>query len=92
MGHKFLKHISRTKINLFIVDIDGFQLNHKFEKRTAFETVVFLNKELELYDENLIDKPAILAINKVDMDVSNEKSDELLQKLDEYESKYKNFI
>ena len=44
MGHKFLKHISRTKMNLFIIDIDGFQLSNKFEKRTAFETFVYLNK------------------------------------------------
>ena len=44
MGHKFLKHISRTMINLFIVDVNGFQLNHKFSKRSVFETVVFLNK------------------------------------------------
>lgn len=44
MGHKFLKHISRTKVNLFIVDVDGFQLSYKFHKRSAFETVVFLNK------------------------------------------------
>ena len=44
MGHKFLKHISRTMINLFIIDIDGFQLSTKYEKRTAFETLVYLNK------------------------------------------------
>ena len=44
MGHKFLKHISRTKLNLFMIDIDGFQLNHKYEKRSPFETLVFLNK------------------------------------------------
>jgi GTPase involved in cell partitioning and DNA repair len=44
MGHKFLKHIARTKVNVYIVDINGFQLNHKYQSRTAFETVVFLNK------------------------------------------------
>ena len=49
MGHKFLKHISRTKINLFMIDIEGFQLNHKYEKRTPFETLVFLNKVKNVY-------------------------------------------
>ena len=44
MGHKFLKHISRTKVNLFMIDVDGFQLSQSFEKRSPFETVVFLNK------------------------------------------------
>ena len=44
MGHKFLKHISRTKINMFLIDVDGFQLSYQFPKRTAFETLVYLNK------------------------------------------------
>lgn len=44
MGHKFLKHISRTKINLFVVDINGFQLNTKYHSKSAFETAIYLNK------------------------------------------------
>ncbi len=44
MGHKFLKHISRTKINLFMIDINGFQLNFKYQSRSPFETMVYLNK------------------------------------------------
>lgn len=43
-GHKFLKHISRTKINVYIIDINGFQLNEKYDKHSAFETLVYLNK------------------------------------------------
>jgi hypothetical protein len=50
MGHKFLKHISRTQVNLFVVDVNGFQLNSNFEMRSAFETVVFLNKVRQLLD------------------------------------------
>ena len=44
MGHQFLKHVSRTKLNLFVIDINGFQLNMNFQSRSAFETVVFLIK------------------------------------------------
>jgi GTPase involved in cell partitioning and DNA repair len=44
MGHKFLKHISRTKINFFMIDINGFQLNYQYSKRSAFETLLYLNK------------------------------------------------
>jgi GTPase involved in cell partitioning and DNA repair len=46
MGHKFLKHLTRTKVNVFIVDINGFELNSKYESRSPFETLVFLNKVL----------------------------------------------
>lgn len=44
MGHKFLKHVARTKLHLFMVDINGFQLNPKFESRSAFDTMALLNK------------------------------------------------
>lgn len=44
MGHRFLKHVERTKLLAFVVDICGFRLNVKQELRTAFENVVLLNK------------------------------------------------
>ena len=44
LGHSFLKHIERTKMLLFMVDINGFQLGRNYDYRTAFETVLLLNK------------------------------------------------
>lgn len=67
MGHKFLKHVERTKVLLFIVDIHGFQLSPQYSHRSALETIILLNKELELYREELTEKPAILALNKSDL-------------------------
>uniref|UniRef100_A0A671LTN4 GTP-binding protein 10 n=1 Tax=Sinocyclocheilus anshuiensis TaxID=1608454 RepID=A0A671LTN4_9TELE len=67
MGHKFLKHVERTKQLMFVVDICGFQLASNTPFRSAFETVLLLNKELELYNEELLGKPAILVINKMDL-------------------------
>uniref|UniRef100_A0A671LZI3 GTP-binding protein 10 n=1 Tax=Sinocyclocheilus anshuiensis TaxID=1608454 RepID=A0A671LZI3_9TELE len=49
------------------VDICGFQLASNTPFRSAFETVLLLNKELELYNEELLGKPAILVINKMDL-------------------------
>lgn len=72
LGHKFLKHVERTKILLFIADVQGFQLSPKHPKRTCLETVLLLNKELELYDKELLEKPAILAINKMDLEGSED--------------------
>lgn len=89
MGHKFLKHISRTKINLFIVDINGFQLNQKSDPRSAFDTVVFLNKELELYDSSLIEKPSILVLNKMDTEDAQEKLDEFMELYNDYNNSLK---
>lgn len=68
MGHQFLRHVERTKLLAMVVDINGFQLTRKHIVRSCVETVLLLNKELELYKMSLIDKPTILIVNKMDMD------------------------
>lgn len=73
MGHQFLKHVERTRLLMLIVDIHGFQLSVRHISRTCLENVYALNKELELYDETLLEKPAILLVNKMDTNGSEEK-------------------
>uniref|UniRef100_A0A8C2L8T6 GTP-binding protein 10 n=1 Tax=Cricetulus griseus TaxID=10029 RepID=A0A8C2L8T6_CRIGR len=81
MGHKFLKHLERTRQLLFVVDISGFQLSSVTPYRTAFETIILLTKELELYKEELQTKPALLAVNKMDLPDAQVKLDELMKQL-----------
>ncbi|KAF2348092.1 GTP1/OBG domain [Trinorchestia longiramus] len=66
LGHAFLRHVERTKLLLLMVDVHGFQLNHKSPRRNVLETLLLLNKELELYDPLLMYKPAMLLVNKMD--------------------------
>uniref|UniRef100_A0A1B6CW52 OBG-type G domain-containing protein n=2 Tax=Clastoptera arizonana TaxID=38151 RepID=A0A1B6CW52_9HEMI len=77
MGHSFLRHVERTKLLLLIADIGGFRLSPKHMLRNCLETIVLLNKELELYKEELLDKPAILIINKMDVDGAQEMYKEI---------------
>ena len=44
MGHKFLKHVERCSLLLFIVDINGFQFKVDTQHRSAAETVKLLSK------------------------------------------------
>ncbi|XP_007452116.1 PREDICTED: GTP-binding protein 10 [Lipotes vexillifer] len=81
MGHKFLKHIERTKQLLFVVDVSGFQLSSQTQYRTAFETILLLSKELELYREELQTKPALLAVNKMDLPDAQDKFHVLMNQL-----------
>nr|XP_031827053.1 GTP-binding protein 10 homolog isoform X2 [Nomia melanderi] len=81
MGHRFLKHVERTKLLLFIVDIQGFQLSYKHTHRTCLETVLLLNKEIELYKPDLLERPSMLLVNKMDTKDSNKMFDEIKSKL-----------
>ncbi|CDW51960.1 GTP1 OBG domain containing protein [Trichuris trichiura] len=67
MGHNFLKHVERTYLLLFIIDITGFKLNVASPFRSAFETFLLLTKEIELYMPELLDKPCVVCLNKMDM-------------------------
>lgn len=73
MGHRFLRHIERTRVLLFVVDIGGFQLSSKHPKREAWEMVNLLAEELELYQAGLSLRPAVLAINKMDTEGASER-------------------
>jgi Obg family GTPase CgtA len=90
LGSRFLKHTLRSKILLFVIDINGFQLELRSPLRSAFDSIVFLTKELELYEPSLLRKPAILAINKIDQLEDQSKLQELYHCLDNYEEVLKN--
>ncbi|XP_043596670.1 GTP-binding protein 10 homolog isoform X2 [Bombus pyrosoma] len=81
MGHKFLKHIERTKLLLFIVDIQGCKFSIRHEHRSCLETVLLLNKEIELYNPDLLDRPTMIIVNKMDTNRANEIYNEIKLKL-----------
>lgn len=67
LGHEFLKHIVRSKLLVFLITINNTDLGPSYASRTPLETLCILNKEIELYDDTILDKPAILALNKMDL-------------------------
>ncbi|XP_031789505.1 GTP-binding protein 10 homolog [Nasonia vitripennis] len=82
MGHAFLKHLERSKMLLFVIDIQGFRLSASHTKRNCLETVLLLNKEIELYNPELLNKPAMLVLNKMDTPNAKKLCDELKPKLE----------
>jgi len=91
MGHRFLRHVERTKLLLLVVDINGFQLSPRHKFRSCLDTVILLNKELELYKDELLNKPAVLLINKMDTDGAKDKYLDIkrqLENLDDAISSY----
>eukprot|EP00049_Salpingoeca_infusionum_P019249 m.361061 g.361061 ORF g.361061 m.361061 type:complete len:490 (-) comp19305_c0_seq1:468-1937(-) len=67
MGHAFLKHIERTKVLLYVIDVNGFQLKPSAPYHTPNKTLGLLAQELDCYSPLLREsRPEIIAINKVD--------------------------
>ncbi len=57
LGIQFLKHIERTKTLLYL--IDGYEEN-------PYQIYTKIKKELERYNKELLKKPQVIAINKID--------------------------
>lgn len=75
LGHKFLKHIERTKIIAHIIDMSGI------EGRNPYEDYLTIRKELEKFSPKLIQKPEIIIANKMDIESSKKNLEEFKQKV-----------
>ena len=62
LGHRFLKHLSRTGLLLHVVDLAPFD-----EATDPAAEALAIVHELRKYDEELFDKPRWLVLNKLDM-------------------------
>ncbi len=74
LGHRFLKHLSRTGLLLHVVDIAPFD-----EGVNPAQEALALIEELRRYDDALFDKPRWLVLNKVDMLAADEREQKIAQ-------------
>lgn len=91
MGHCFLRHVERTRLLLFVVDVNGFRLSPKHPYRSAAENVLLLNRELELYKADLLTKPALLMVNKMDCLGAESRLETLMSDLNRIDEVSRNF-
>lgn len=57
LGHDFLRHILRTRVLVFLLDVSGDPLTE----------LGLLKGELELYEPNLAKRPSLVVLNKADL-------------------------
>ena len=62
LGLEFLRHVRRTKLLVHVLDASG-----GFEERDPLVDFDTVNDELASYEVNLLDKPMLVALNKVDV-------------------------
>src|SRR5690606_16317903 len=58
LGHQFLRHVERTRVIVHVLDASSE------DPMADYETVL---RELQLYDESIVAKPEVIALNKVDL-------------------------
>ena len=78
LGIQFLKHLTRTRLLLHIIDLAPFDGTDPVEQA---ETII---KELDNYSHELMGKPRWLVLNKADLldeDALKIKQDEIIQRL-----------
>lgn len=61
LGHRFLRHIERTRMMIHLVDAAST------EGRDPIEDIYKINDELVKYEADLADRPQVIAANKTDV-------------------------
>ncbi len=76
LGDQFLKHIERTRLIAHIIDMGSF------EGRDPYEDYCIINKELENFKTNLLNKKQIVIANKMDLPNADENLRKFKEKVD----------
>jgi len=61
LGHDFLRHVERTKVLIHVVDAAGI------ESDNPVENIEKINSELQAFNKNLLERPQVIACNKMDL-------------------------
>lgn len=70
LGHAFLRHASRTRVLIHLVDASS--------AADPVEGFAAIRRELGLYDPRLLERPVIVALNKIDLPEAKARLDDLL--------------
>lgn len=62
LGLEFLRHVRRTKVLVHVLDASG-----GLEARSPLEDFDTVNAELANYEDDLLEKPMLVALNKIDL-------------------------
>jgi len=74
LGHEFLRHITRCRVLLFVIDIAGT------EGRNPVHDLQTLRREIDLYDPKLSSRPWLVVANKMDLPDANDNLAALRQR------------
>lgn len=79
LGLEFLRHIERTKLLIYILDASGI------DGRTPSHDFRILREEIKAYNPELLERPYIIALNKIDTEESKKNIEQFY---DDYRSQF----
>lgn len=62
LGFAFLRHIERTSALIFLIEMAPYQ------ERDPYEEYLVLRRELEAYNPEMLEKPFLVVLNKIDQE------------------------
>ena len=80
LGHDFLRHITRCRVLLFVLDIAGSEGRH------PIEDLQNLRREIDLYDPRLSQRPWRIIANKMDLPDAEQNLDALRKRFPDVEA------
>ncbi len=81
LGLEFLRHIERTKLLVFVLDISGW------EGRSPIGDFAVLQEELRCYDPSLLKRPFLIVLNKIDLEGAQEHAQDFIQAFSKYDGR-----
>lgn len=77
LGFEFLRHIERTKLLLFILDASGI------DGRSPTEDYRILRQEIQAYNPEMLLRPYLVVLNKIDTEESKEHIERFNKEIEE---------
>lgn len=68
LGLSFLKHVERCSTLIYVIDLSGI------DGRDPYEDFLTLRQEAEAYSPNILKKPFLVALNKIDTEAASENA------------------
>ncbi len=81
LGLEFLRHIERTKVLVFVIDIAGW------EGRSPIADFTVLREELRAYDPSLLKRPFFIVLNKIDLEGAEDHQKDFMMGFSKYEDR-----
>ncbi len=77
LGHRFLKHVERTRVLLHLLELSTPEIADERNPEKDFDVI---NEELRRYDPELMKRPQIVALSKIDLTETQEAYPALREK------------